>query len=95
MKLARHHRLRKTARITQRGEEVLGALQEEGESKTQHLRNIGMGQDVNDVLSVLVRDGYVQVRKPNLKLFMYSLTESGKDYIAQVESIYDDTREES
>jgi predicted transcriptional regulator len=83
------------ARITHRGEEVLGALQEEGECKTQHLRNIGMGQDVNDVLHKLIKDGYAQVRKPNKKLFMYSLTELGREYIEQVERIYDNTREES
>lgn len=73
----------------------MGALQEEGECKTQHLRNIGMGQDVNDVLVLLIKNGYVQVRKPNLKLFMYSLTDLGREYIEQVEAIYDNTREES
>jgi predicted transcriptional regulator len=88
MKLLKHHAHRKAAGITHRGEEVLGALQQEGECKTQHLRNIGMGQDVHDVLAVLMRNGYVQMRKQTQKLFMYSLTDLGREYIQQVEAIY-------
>lgn len=88
MKVLKHHGFRKMAGITYRGEEVLGALQQEGECKTQHLRNIGMGQDVHDVLAVLMRDGYVKMRKRTLKMFMYSLTDLGHEYLQQVEKIY-------
>ena len=66
----------------------MGALQQEGECKTQHLRNIGMGQDVHDVHAVLLRDGYVKLRKQTQKMFMYSLTDLGKEYLEQVEKIY-------
>lgn len=97
-KVARHHRLRITTGITWRGEYVLGVLDEEGETKTQYLRHMGLGYDIIDTLNNLERDGYIRVRRPNDKLRLHSLTDLGKEYLQQVTMIYmtpqDQQREE-
>jgi DNA-binding PadR family transcriptional regulator len=90
-KVARHHRLRITTGLTWRAEYVLGILEEEGECKTQYLRHLGVGYDIIDTLNKLEKDGYIKIKKPNYSLRLHSLTDLGKEYLAQVELIYDDT----
>lgn len=96
--LARHHRFRITTGITPRGEYVLAVLQEEGECKTSYLRHVGLGYDIIDTLKILERDGYINVRRPNEKLRLHSLTDLGKEYLEQVRMIHmtpqDQQREE-
>ena len=50
-------------KITWRGEYVLGLLHEEGECKTEYLRQLGVGYDIIDVLNNLERDGYIKITK--------------------------------
>ena len=75
-------------KISWRGEYVLGLLHEEGECKTEYLRQLGVGYDIIDVLNNLERDGYINVKRPNKKLRLHSLTELGMEYLQQVEAIY-------
>jgi DNA-binding PadR family transcriptional regulator len=88
MSIARHHRFRITMGISPRGEYILGALEEEGECKTSYLRHIGLGYDIIDALDLLERKGLVNVKRPNGKLRLYSLTDLGKEYLQQVKEIY-------
>ena len=76
------------AKLTWRGEYILGLLQEEGECKTEYLRYLGVGYDVIDVLNNLERDGYINIKRPNRKLRLHSLTDLGREYLEQVEAIY-------
>jgi DNA-binding PadR family transcriptional regulator len=78
-----------TAGITWRGEYVLGTLEAEGETKTQYLRHVGLGYDIIDTLNKLEKDGYIKIRRPNNKLRLHSLTDLGREYLQQVEGIYD------
>lgn len=94
-KVATHHRLRITAGLTWRAEYVLSVLEEEGETKTQYLRHIGLGYDIIDTLNILEREGYIKVRRPNGKLRMHSLTDLAREYLYEVERIYDNPREKS
>lgn len=94
-KVAMHHRLRIMAGLTWRAEYVLGVLEEEGEIKTSYLRLIGLGHDIVDTLNILERDGYIKVRRPNGKIRLHSLTDLAREYLEQVEMVYDDTREKS
>ena len=87
--LARHHRLRMMVGLTWRAEYVLGVLEEEGELKTQYFRHVGLGHDIIDTLNILERDGYIKVRRPNGKLRLHSLTDKAKEYLQQVEKIYE------
>ena len=87
--LARHHRLRMMVGLTWRAEYVLGVLEEEGELKTQYFRHVGLGHDIIDTLNMLERDGYIKVRRPNGKLRLHSLTDKAKEYLQQVEKIYE------
>jgi len=70
---------------------VLGILQEEGECKTQYLRHLGVGYDIIDTLNKLEQDGYIRVKRPNYSLRLHSLTDLGREYLQQVQLIYDDT----
>jgi len=88
MSVARHHRFRMTAGITWRGEYLMGILLDEGECKTQYLRHVGLAYDIIDTLNKLHRDGYIQVKRPNGKLRLYSLTDLGREYLEQVRKIY-------
>lgn len=74
--------------LTWRAEYVLATLAEEGEVKTQYLRHIGLGYDIIDTLDNLERDGYINVRRPNGKLRMHSITDKAREYLAQIETIY-------
>jgi DNA-binding PadR family transcriptional regulator len=94
-KVATHHRLRITAGLTWRAEYILGVLEEEGETKTSYLRLIGLGRDIVDTLNNLERDNYIKVRRPNGKIRLHSLTDLAREYLHEVERIYDNTREES
>jgi DNA-binding PadR family transcriptional regulator len=69
---------------------VLGILQEEGECKTQYLRHLGVGYDIIDTLNKLEQDGYIRVKRPNYSLRLHSLTDLGREYLQQVQLIYDD-----
>lgn len=86
--IARHHRFRMTVGITWRAEYLLGVLEEDGECKTSYLRHIGLGYDIVNTLDILERDGYIQVKRPNDKLRLYSLTDLGKEYLQQVKELY-------
>ena len=77
-----------TAGLTWRGEYLLAILQEEGECKTQYLREIGSGYDIIDTLDILEKRGLITVRRPNGKLRMHSLTDLAREYLQQVEDIY-------
>jgi DNA-binding PadR family transcriptional regulator len=70
---------------------VLGILQEEGECKTQYLRHLGVGYDIIDTLNKLEQDGYIKIKRPNYSLRLHSLTDLGREYLQQIELIYDDT----
>ena len=86
--IARHHRFRMTVGITWRAEYLLGVLEEDGEVKMSYLRHIGLGYDIKDTLHALKEKGFVQLRRPNQTLRMYSLTDLGKEYLQQVKELY-------
>ena len=88
MSIARHHRFRITMGITPRCEYILGALEEEGEVKTSYLRHIGLGYDIIDALDLLERKGLIQVKRPNGKLRLHTLTDLGQEYLQQVKELY-------
>jgi DNA-binding MarR family transcriptional regulator len=88
MSIARHHRFRITMGITPRCEYILGALEEEGECKTEYLRHIGLGYDIIDSLDRLEGKGLINIRRLNRKIRLHSLTDLGKEYLQQVKEIY-------
>lgn len=74
--------------LTWRAEYVLAILQAEGECKTQYLREIGSGYDIIATLDILEERGLIKIRRPNRKLRLHSLTDLGREYLEQVETIY-------
>ena len=76
--------------LTWRGEYVLGILEEEGECKTSHIYNCGvLDTEVKSILRILRDKGLVQSRPLNKKTYLHSLTNMGKEYLQQVEGIYE------
>lgn len=88
MSVARHHRLRIMAGLSSRGEYLLGILQEEGECKTEYIRRVAMSYEIIGLLNSLANKGFIQIKKPNHKLRLHSLTDLGREYLEQVEKIY-------
>ena len=88
MSVARHHRLRIMAGLSCRGEYMLGILEEEGECKTEYIRRMAMSYEIIDLLNSLADKGYIQIKKPNHKLRLHSLTDLGREYLEQVRKIY-------
>ena len=96
MSLAKHHNLRTMMGLTWRGEYVLAVLAEENECGVSTIRGWGvLEKEIGNVVEILREKGLVQTRSINKKIKLHSLTDLGKEYIEQVQRIYDHTREKS
>ena len=85
-----------TLGISQKAEFILAILEEDGECKTSYIHHIVKKYaDVKTALNSLMALDLVKCRALDKKTKLYSLTDTGREYIEQVEKIYDNTRKES
>jgi DNA-binding PadR family transcriptional regulator len=77
-----------TVGLTWRAEYLLAVLDAEGEVKMSFLRRVGLNHDIRAAIDKLLELDFIEVRMVNKKMRMYKLSDTGKEYIQQVRSIY-------